>query len=104
MSELDRHIYNVGRVAVAATQLETATAHLIHAGTTGNWDNTDDWLPWATSTVKRKEGLAGTEGRYPEITELASFGASVTDLLGRRNKIVHAIVRYSFFETTEDYP
>jgi hypothetical protein len=101
-SEIDRHYRNVGRVVVTASNLEAAIAQLIYTGN-GGWDNTDSWLREAVTTATLKEGLRVVCDRFPGITALGEVRDALGDLLDRRNKLAHASVRYSFFETIDGH-
>lgn len=61
---LDQHAWQVGRIAIAAAQMEAEVSLLVHVATTGKWDNSDDWLPLATSTPKLRKGFKNV-GRLP---------------------------------------
>lgn len=98
MCELDEHACRVGRIAIAAAQLEAEVAHVVHVGKTGAWDNNDDWLPHAANTGKLKLAFAKVAKTYPELLEAEVLVSQFENLLDRRNKLVHSVVRYSFFE------
>lgn len=98
---LEQHAWRVGRIAIAAAQMEAEVAVLVHVATTGSWDNSDDWLPLATSTSKLRKGFKKVLSDYPGILDAETYLGRFDELLGWRNKVVHATVRYSFFEVVD---
>lgn len=102
--ELETHAWRVGRIAIAAAQMEADIAVLVHVATTGNWDNSDDWLPLATSTPRLRKAFAKVLADYPELLDAETYMGRFDDLLDRRNKVVHASVRYAFFEVVDGAP
>lgn len=99
--ELEQHAWRVGRIAIAAAQMEADVAVLVHAASTGAWDNSDDWLPLATSTQKLRRRFQRVLVDHPGLLDADTYIARFDDLLDRRNKVVHASVRYSFFEVID---
>jgi hypothetical protein len=99
--ELEEHAWRVGRIAIAAAQMEAEVAVLVHVATTGAWDNSDDWLSLATSTHKLRRKFKKVLTDYPGLLDAEVYLGRFDDLLDRRNKVVHASVRYSFFEVVD---
>lgn len=118
----DEHYTRVGRVAVAAAQLEEAGAMIVHASE-GNWDMTPDHLRFAgskpglirqlketaeclppdlvTRHFPRRDGQPGLEDRTGVVrSELVEWIQSTEELLDRRDRIVHSVPWEDVFRGT----